>query len=1380
MQMFSQFIINEKIILQAVPVNSEGDQNLWEMRVEYKIPVHIHTLLVAIMRHSKTQGTRLLGSIKLERGQLLASMKQKSSGFSLGLVKVNNDGPSLEFSARFSISKSPTMSSKHPHEAHVAGNDTNSLNSRLITTRLMQMYRNQIPIDSLELLTMHEGILLLSNQPEDRVQLLYMVGRIFLRQYRTSQVMDDLNQAVCAHNDAVREGPLGNESLGPLGIVLLNRFEQVGDIGDLKKAVFMLEAAVEISPDGDPNKFTRLNNLGIALGYQFNNLGELNDLNKSVMVYERAVKLIPDAHQEKLAFLSNLGSSLASRFERLGNLEDLKRSVVIFEEVVGLTPDNHPNKALWLGNLANSVLTRFDWLGDLGDLKLSVLMFQESVRLTPDDHTKKASRLNNLGSSLHTQFERLGDLDDVNKSVQLLEQALRLTTVGHPERPLVTGNLGRFLLSRFKRLGNISDLTQSVLRFEESVRLTPGGHQDEPLRLNGLGDSLLSRFQQVGNITDIERAVQIFDKAVELTPDSHPEKSSRLNSLGISLCHRFDRLCGPIDINKAVSIFQHSIELTPDDHPDKISRLNHRARSLLIRFVLSGNLGDLNDSVMMFEEGARFIPVDHPEKPSAIDSLGSALLRRFQQIGDLGDLNRSVLMYEEGVKLTPDDHPAKVGRLSNLGVSLRHRFSRVKNLDDINKSVLLLEEVLSLTSDGHPERSSAFTNLGNSLLRRFESLGHIQDLDRSVLMLKEAVQLSPDDHPGKPSLLNNLGNSLSVRFAKIGALDDINNSVLMQKSAVGLTPDGHPSKPRWMVNLGNSLFRRFERLQEPDDFYEMIVQYSSAAGSTTGPASVRFYGAMKWAEHAQNSQHTSLLDAYSAALGLLHELAWLGLSITDRHHQILQAGAVVRGAAAAAIAASQPSMAVEWLEQGRAIIWGQLLSLRTPVDALKKKHPKHAEDLIFLSTQLEGAGTQLSALEAATAAKQPSLQNTAEQYHLYADKRESLLKEIRTFEGFDRFLLPKPISELSLAAYQGPVIILNASEVRCDALVIMPGLDEIMHVQLPDFTFHDAQSLAKSLQYLISPSGRSDRLFGRVEGHIVPEEKFALILSQLWVKVVKPVLDGIAMTTPSKDNPPRVWWCLTGPLTFLPIHAAGLYGKDEAFGSKLSDFAISSYTPSLNALIQGFRPGSQSQKRFQLLAVAQPSAAGQSYIPGTQDEINHIQRLASGKLPILRLEEDMATIESVQHGMKESSWVHFACHGVQNASNPTESALLLAGHSRLTLSSIIKLFLPHADFAFLSACQTATGDSDLQEESVHLAAGMLLAGYRGVIATMWSIMDNDAPQVANDVYEHIFKTSPADPTHAAEALHHAVRKLREASNGRKSFFHWVPFIHVGV
>jgi CHAT domain-containing protein len=128
--------------------------------------------------------------------------------------------------------------------------------------------------------------------------------------------------------------------------------------------------------------------------------------------------------------------------------------------------------------------------------------------------------------------------------------------------------------------------------------------------------------------------------------------------------------------------------------------------------------------------------------------------------------------------------------------------------------------------------------------------------------------------------------------------------------------------------------------------------------------------------------------------------------------------------------------------------------------------------------------------------------------------------------------------------------------------------------------------------------------------------------------------------------------------------------------------------------------------------------------------------------------------------------------------SPTESALLIAGSSRLTLSNIIKLSLPNVELAFLSACQTATGSQALQDESVHLTAGMLLAGYRGVIGTMWTIRDDDAPQVAGDFYAHLLEISPPDSTKAAEALHLAVQKLRERPGAK--FIHWVPFIHFGV
>ncbi|CAG8625915.1 16737_t:CDS:2, partial [Acaulospora colombiana] len=208
----------------------------------------------------------------------------------------------------------------------------------------------------------------------------------------------------------------------------------------------------------------------------------------------------------------------------------------------------------------------------------------------------------------------------------------------------------------------------------------------------------------------------------------------------------------------------------------------------------------------------------------------------------------------------------------------------------------------------------------------------------------------------------------------------------------------------------------------------------------------------------------------------------------------------------------------------------------------------------------------------------------------------------------------------------------------------------------------------------------------------------------------------------------------------------------------LADYAISSYTPSLSALLDP--PDIAPSSNFQLLTVIEPSAPGASYIPNTEKELENIRHHFEDQ-DIVVFAASEATKKEVMKEMKNCHWLHLACHGIQNPIDPTKSALLLRdGH--LTLEDITRLDLPHAEFAFLSACQTTTGDEKLSEEAVHIAGGMLLAGYRSVVATMWSIRDELAPEVAEEFYAHIRKDSGRpDVKKAAEALHISVNKLRE-------------------
>ena len=249
---------------------------------------------------------------------------------------------------------------------------------------------------------------------------------------------------------------------------------------------------------------------------------------------------------------------------------------------------------------------------------------------------------------------------------------------------------------------------------------------------------------------------------------------------------------------------------------------------------------------------------------------------------------------------------------------------------------------------------------------------------------------------------------------------------------------------------------------------------------------------------------------------------------------------------------------------------------------------------------------------------------------------------------------------------------------------------------------------------------------------------------------------------------PRIWWCATGPLAFLPIHAAGIYATSMTkAGHTLSDFAISSYIPNVRALTERVN-GSQllKERKTSLFMISQPATPNQMHIPGTTREVLAIKHLLKNQdVQILCLEGKDATVNQGITNMETHSCIHFACHAQQNTQEPLKSKFLLHDGG-LELSEIIKRNVKGADLAYLSACQTSTGDGKLSEEAVHLAGGMLAAGYRGVVATMWSISDQHGPQVAEDFYARLIlqdlalkQLSSLNTDNAARALHYSTQKL---------------------
>jgi hypothetical protein len=81
-----------------------------------------------------------------------------------------------------------------------------------------------------------------------------------------------------------------------------------------------------------------------------------------------------------------------------------------------------------------------------------------------------------------------------------------------------------------------------------------------------------------------------------------------------------------------------------------------------------------------------------------------------------------------------------------------------------------------------------------------------------------------------------------------------------------------------------------------------------------------------------------------------------------------------------------------------------------------------------------------------------------------------LVERARTLPGLEDFLLPKKFGQLSEAAQSGPVVVINVHQSRCDALIVIADLKEVIHVPLNDFSYDQAQELQHSLNKLLSSS----------------------------------------------------------------------------------------------------------------------------------------------------------------------------------------------------------------------------------------------------------------------------------------------------------------------
>ena len=235
---------------------------------------------------------------------------------------------------------------------------------------------------------------------------------------------------------------------------------------------------------------------------------------------------------------------------------------------------------------------------------------------------------------------------------------------------------------------------------------------------------------------------------------------------------------------------------------------------------------------------------------------------------------------------------------------------------------------------------------------------------------------------------------------------------------------------------------------------------------------------------------------------------------------------------------------------------------------------------------------------------------------------------------------------------------------------------------------------------------------------------------------------------------PRLIIAPHGFLHYVPFHAL-----ETPDGWLIDRFSIS-YAPSLSV--------------FHLCAQKQPGDGERSLVLGVADEraphiLEEVRAVASALGDAVLLEGEAASEDALRLHAAHCRYLHIATHGLFRPDNPMFSAIQL-GTSRLSLFDLYNLRIS-AQLAVLSGCGTGLNAVEVGDELVGLTRGLLYAGARSVLVTLWDVHDLSTAELMRRLYGHL-----AAGVGPAEALRSAMREHRERYP--QPYF-WAPFVLVG-
>lgn len=970
---------------------------------------------------------------------------------------------------------------------------------------------------------------------------------------------------------------------------------------------------------------------------------------------------------------------------------------------------------------------------------------------------------------------------EASETVDAAREAVAVARRGveeYPRDPAQLVYLGNALMHSFELTGLPSTISHAMRAHTSAVRSTPAGDPNSAHRLSSLGSALARKAAMTGALTDVLPAVRAHRDAVATADPADPSYATYLCNLGVALAKEYELGHAADILAEAIGVHRRALTLSNPEHVQHAQRVEGLANALVYRYEGFDDDDAVAESIELRRATLKNLVQHHPMRTLVQVNLAGSLLRRSERTEDTDGLDEAEHLMRQVLASTRPANPSAPTRMNLLGLALGRRGEAGAGPDtDLAEACDWLRKAIDTAPDGYGYLPMFRSNLAVFLTDFYESQRTVDPLsaegalNEAVGLHRQAVSETPAAHSERGRRVANLAVVLSARAQHQQDSASLDEAAAVCEAALASLPRHDPGHAL-CLNISGQIDRyRFELMNDQDAGRRALESYARAAREATSPAPTRIRAARSAGIlAAQLGEEPRALEELTSAIDLLERVVSPALRHSDQERLLAELTGLPRAAAAIAIAIGQPRDALSLLERGRGVLLGRMTDSRTQYDTLAELEPELAEHLREVQGRLDHLQSPSTAPTHEDAlARTADSGSSADQRSNLARRYQELIAEIRSRPGFGSFLRPAPFEQLQQAAADGPVALVNISELRCDALVLSD--EDLLHVHLPEVTSQEAEAQAEKF---LRATDEGDSAACRQ------------VVEWTWDRIAEPVLGALDITRrpPNGEPAPRLWWCPTGPAAFLPLHAAGRHDQTQDDGPySVLDFTAPSYTSTLRSLIDLRRlaPTVENHEGARMLAVGVESTPIRTDVPPLVGVERDIAVLASRFTQLTVLTRDEATRDSALRAMAQHPYVHFACHGVANLNSPFEGYLQLFD-GQLTARTIAEQHLPSAHLAFVSACETFRGGTGLPDEAISLATTLQLAGYRDVVATQWKVNELFTDTLASTFYDAaIIRNAEGTVTAlhgAAHALRSAILAVRDSTDGAPVLW-WAPFIHAG-